>query len=290
MDVEHRQRRGTPWPTQEIALRQLQTLLEAQTRLRQVAEEQSKEVRRELERLAEAVCPEEVDRLRRSSPEGLTSLPPLSIAELVLAAIRSRLQPPVAAENDLRRSCSEAKTRLVDLKRRLRAAEERARRAEAEVALLKQRLRVAEETAAISESNPLQARHGPGRAGLIEAATDLLAAAGYTVDPLPDPLLLPGGGAFLPDLTLRLEGRLLPVEVEDLSRQAQEREVRWEAGYTLSGGHLCFVAPTVRALDELRSEVLYWAETRPLLLWMTDLERGCGHTGEQVWLVQRGRR
>jgi len=123
---------------------------------------------------------------------------------------------------------------------------------------------------------------------MVRAAASLLAAAGYDVDPLPEPLPIPGGGAFLPDLMARLGGRALPVEVEDLNRPLPEREDRWGACYTLGDGHLCFVAPDPQVLDRLRSEVFFWAGPRPLVLWMTDLERGHGRRGESVWLVRRG--
>jgi hypothetical protein len=270
-----------------VAQRQLQALLEAQTRLRRVAEAQAREVRRELERLAEAVCPEEVDRLRRRSPEGLSALPPRRIAEMVLAAVGPRRQAAVPMEGGPARRWAEAEARLAGLEARLRAAEERAARAEAEAALLRQRLQGVR-AAPAPEAGPLQARHGSGRWEMVRAAADLLAAAGYEVDPMPEPLPIPGGGAFLPDLTVRLKAGVLPVEVEDLSRPRPEREARWEACYALGDGHLCFVAPDPRMLDRLRSEVFFWAGARPLVLWMTDLERGHGRRGESVWMVRRG--
>jgi len=272
---------------QEVALRQLRTLLEAQTRLRRAAEERAREIRRELERLAEAICPEEVDRFRCRSPEGLASLSPRRIADMVLAAVGPYLRAAAPAGEDLARRCAEAEARVADLEDRLRTAEARAARAEAEAALLRRQLEEAEATLSNLEADPLLARHGPERGGLVRGAADLLAGAGYAVEVLPGPSPLPDGGAFLPDLTLRLEGRLLPVEVEDLSRPMGEREERWEACYALGDGHLCFVAPDPRALDALRSEVFYWAGPRPLRLWMTDLERGRGRQGEEVWLVQR---
>lgn len=273
---------------QDVALRQLETLLAAQARLRKAAEEQARQTRRELERLAEAVCPEEVDRLRCRSPEGIASLPPSRIADMVLAAVGPRLQATVPGESDLAQRCAEAEARVANLEARLRAAEEQAAQARGEADLLRQRLHALEEIVVCLDADPLQTRHGPGRCDLVRAAADLLTAAGYAVDSLPDPLPIPGGRAFLPDLTLRLEGKPLPVEVEDLDRPCLEREARWEACYTLGGGHLCFVAPDSQTLDRLRSEVFYWAGTRSLALWMTDLEQGRGQRGEAVWAVRRG--
>ncbi len=75
----------------ETTIRQLRALVEAQTQLRRAAEGMAREARRELERVAEALCPEEVDRLRQSSPEGLRALPPRQIAEMVISVIRRRL-------------------------------------------------------------------------------------------------------------------------------------------------------------------------------------------------------
>ena len=258
----------------------MRTLLEAQSRLRRVAEEQAREARRELERLAEAVCPEEVDRIRRRSPEGLSSLSPHQVARMILAALPpSGWAAVLPQRQEPARRSVELEDRIRQLQERLRAAEERAERAEAEVALLRQRLQ--------ATGVPSPAEAGPARRELVQSAADLLAAAGYEVDPSPGPLLLPDGGAFRPDLMLWLGERSLPVEVEELSRPSSEREGRWQACYTLGGGHLLFVAPDPGALDVLRSEVFFWIGPRPFRLWMTDLERGRGRRGEAIWLVRR---
>lgn len=281
---------------QEVVLRQLQTLLEAQTRLRQAAEEQARQTRQQLERIAEAVCPEEVDRIRCRSPEGLAALSAGSIADLVLARIGPRLltAPSTGSPGESPSGCESAEPHAACLEARLLAAEERLAQAEARVALLLERLPALEGAATSPEPDPRRMHYLPQR-GLVQEAARLLAAAGYTVDLEPGPLPVPDDGVLLPDLTLQLEGgdgvvRPVPVEVEDLSRPVAEREARWEAAYRLGGGCLYFVAPDSRTLDRLRSEVFYWVGSRPLGLWMTDLERGRGRSGETVWLVRRERR
>jgi len=264
--------------SQDVALRQLQTLLEAQTRLRRAAEEREQETRRELERLAEGICPQKVDELRRLSPTGLDGLPPRHVADLALAAATPLLRAGIPA--DVQR-CLEAEARAADVERRLRAAQEQAAQAAAESGLLREQLHALQDA-----SDPLACQSQARRAH-VRAAADLLTAAGYAIRLPPDPLPVPGDGALLPDLTLLLDGRTLAVEVEDGRRPLAEREARWAACYAVNGGHLCFVSPNRRALEALRSEVHYWAETRPLVLWMTDVERGGAQKGELVWLVRR---
>ncbi len=263
---------------QELSLRQLQALLEAQARLRKAAEDRAREVQQELEHLAEAVCPEEVDRLRSQSPDGLAALTPRQVAQMVLKALAPRLRAGRQEQEPATRT-AELKARLRQLEARLKSAEARAARAEAEAERLRQRLQMTE---ALLSPHPLVPRPP------VRAAADLLAAAGYEVVFPSGPLSASGNTAFRPDLILRLEGKELPVEVEDLSRPPAEREARWEACHAIGEGHLLFVAPDARTLDRLRSEVFFWSGDRPLKLWMTDLERGRGQKGEAVWLVRRG--
>lgn len=271
----------------DISLRQLEALLEAQTRLRKAAEGMALEARRQMERLAVALCPQQVDEVRRRSPEGLDALSLSQIADMVLGAVHpAHRLPPL---DDLRRRCAKAEERAEGLAERLRAAEARAAEAAAEAVLLRQRLHQAEQALA-ANGDPLLARHGPARGPQVRAAAALLSAAGYSVDTLPGPLTTPDGDAFLPDLMLQGPKGLLPVEVEDLSRPPQERESRWAAICRVSAGHLCLVAPNPRQREALCSEVLFWAGTRPLSLWVTDLQQGQGRSGEAVWLVHRERR
>jgi len=268
-------------------VRHLQTLLAAQTQLRQAAEGQARESRHELTRLAEALCPEEVDRLRCGSPQGLDLLSPREIADMVLAGVKGRLQAAAPAGSSApAQRCAEAEARLAELERNRCSVERRAAHAGRAQT---QRCHSCDGAgvAPSAEADSLEARHGETRAGLVRAAADLLAAAGYEVNSLPARLPLSGGEAFAPDLTVELADGLQPVEVEDLSRPVSVRERRWEAGCALARNRLCFVAPTAQALEALRSEVFYWAGTRPLQLWMTDLQRGRGRLGEGLWLVQR---
>ncbi|HHS98177.1 MAG TPA: hypothetical protein ENK08_09860 [Chloroflexi bacterium] len=253
----------------EASLRQLRSLLEAQTRLRKAAEAMAEEARRELERVAEALCPEEVDRLRLSSASGLAVLSPRQIADLVIRQAARRR--PSGAERGL-------EARVADLEDRLRAALARATQAEAEVAALRAR------SAPDGPSPPSSDEH---RRALVQRAANLLTRAGYDVERTPAPVPLPDGTAFQPDLMLREGDRRVPVEVEDLTRPPEEREARWEACYRIAQGDLRFVAPDPRTLDRVRSEVFFWLGPRPFFLRMTHLSCGRGLRGEAVWLVRR---
>lgn len=71
----------------ETSVRQLSALLEAQSNLRRVAEKDARASRKAMERIAEGVVPEEVNRLRERDPAGLAVMPPDQIANLVLVAI-----------------------------------------------------------------------------------------------------------------------------------------------------------------------------------------------------------
>ncbi len=249
----------------ETTIRQLRALVEAQTQLRRAAEGMAREARRELERVAEALCPEEVDRLRVRSPQGLAALTPRQIADLVIRNAVRRSPPSVSVQG-------RAEDRIAELEARLRAALDRAARAEAEVAAMR------------ASSSPTQEGR---RQGLIQQAADLLVAAGYTVDRAPHPLPLPDGTLFQPDLVIRREDQRVPVEVEDLSRTPEERVTRWEACYHLTGGDLRFVVPDPETLDRIRSEVFYWLGSRPFSLRITDLAYGRARQGETVWRVRR---
>lgn len=262
MDIEHQ--------VYETTLRQLRSLLEAQERLRRAAEEMAREARRELERVAEALCPEEVDRLRVRSPQGLAGLSPHQIAELVIRKMAHRPTGPATVRDG-------TEARIADLEARLRAAQDRAARAEAEGAALRERILLLDPVAGEEH-----------RQGVVQRAADLLVAAGYGVERIPTSLPLPDGTTFRPDLVIREGERLLPVEVEDLTRPPEEREARWEACYRLTGGDLRFVVPDPETLDRVRSEVFFWLGPRPFSLRMTDLSYGKGRYGEAVWRVRRG--
>ncbi len=289
----------------EATIRQLRSLLEAQERLRRAAEAMAREARQELERVAEALCPEEVDRLRVRSPQGLGSLSPRQIADMVVR--RAALRPAVPALGRM-------EARIADLEARLRAALDRATRAEAEVAALREKIPLGgghtpplreipqargegREGFAEPSSPPSPRGEAPRdsegcvderRQALVQQAADLLVAAGYLVDRVPAPISLPDGTAFQPDLVIHERNRLLPVEVEDLARSLEEREARWEACYRLTGGDLRFVAPDPETLDRVRSEVFFWLGLRPFSLRMTDLSYGKGRRGEAVWRIRRG--
>ena len=82
----------------ETNLRQLQALLDAQARLRAVTERTARETRGELERLAEALCPDFVDRVGKDSPLGLVQVTAQEMADAVIRDVQVKLSRLEAAE------------------------------------------------------------------------------------------------------------------------------------------------------------------------------------------------
>jgi hypothetical protein len=129
-----------------VGARQLRTLLDAQTRLRRAAEEQARGARRQLERVAEGLCPEVVDELRKQDPDGLSAIPLERVAGLVLGAVRKRLTRLDAAEasgrsleellGEAQEEVERLRAEVMRLQAALGRAEERARQAETRAAVL----------------------------------------------------------------------------------------------------------------------------------------------------------
>lgn len=82
----------------EISLRQLRTLLTAQARLREAAEQTASKVQEELERLAEALCPGLVDELRKDNPLGMEGLKPAVLTGAIIRDVQHRLSRLGVAE------------------------------------------------------------------------------------------------------------------------------------------------------------------------------------------------
>lgn len=94
-------------------LRQLQTLLDAQSRLRAAAESALQETRKEMERLAEALCPAVVDEVRKQSPLGLSELSAHALADVILQDVQrrlSRLEIAEAASRSASQALAEARS------------------------------------------------------------------------------------------------------------------------------------------------------------------------------------
>lgn len=398
----------------EIAERQLRSLLEAQTTLRKRAEEVARQSRTALERVAEALCPEAVDRVRQGNPTGLATLTPDGIADMVIREVGlrlRRLEIAGAAKQDLERVLEEARAQAERLREeniRLRrdlereraareAAETRAaaleRMAEkaaapvpfvptpAPVAPAATSVRISDEEGeegiavptvaapplatparnlpgwiqewmetpawerdrlafwvigstgvarrmdasvlvgqafgvepgsgsviraferlkkyglldviearpqeqgkavwhlfhltekgedafrllfgqdpAPSQTSLLLARHkSPEHVLLILATCDLFRAAGWKADPLPDPVPLPDGGRYEPDVIAVGPEETLYVECErQTDKDPEERARKWHRCYQATNGNLVIAVPDRKALEAIRSEVLFW--------------------------------
>lgn len=404
----------------EIAERQLRSLLEAQTALRRRAEEVARQARGALERVAEALCPEAVDRVRQGNPAGLATLTPDGIADLVVREVGlrlRRLEIAGAAGQDLERALEEARAQAErlreenvrlrrDLEReraareaaetRAAALERMAEKAAAPVPFVPTPAPVApattsvqtpgdeegnEEGAAVSavaapplatparnlpgwiqewmetpawerdrlafwvigstgvarrmdasvlvgqafgvkpgsgsvvrafdrlkdlgllevveayagdmgpaggksvwhlfrltekgedafrllfgrdpapgQTSLLLARHkSPEHVLLILATCDLFRAAGWKADPLPDPVFLPDGGRYEPDILAVGPEETLYVECErQTEKNPEDRANKWRRCYEATGGNLVIAVPDRKALETIRSEVLFW--------------------------------
>ena len=124
-------------------------------------------------------------------------------------------------------------------------------------------------------------------------AADLLEEAGYTVDRCPPEISLSEGGKFVPDLGVTSSaGEVLWIEVErDTRKSPQARKTKWANYYEATGGHFVIVTADCSAMDKISSEIAFWAGTRPLRVWMTNVtEAKAGDRGRDgsIWLYQRG--
>ena len=129
-----------------------------------------------------------------------------------------------------------------------------------------------------SQTTELLKRHkSPEHALLNLEAADLLREAGYKVDVFPGQIELPGGRLFAPDLAASRGGRTIFVEVERATRKApDERGRKWDNYYDATGGQFYVVVADRSALDVIKSEILFWAGRRPLVLWMTSVSEARG--------------
>jgi hypothetical protein len=83
--------------TYEVSLRQMQTFLDAQARMIDVAQDRALEAREELERVAEALSPGMVDEKRRESPKGISHMANRELADAVIRHVKGRLAKLEAA-------------------------------------------------------------------------------------------------------------------------------------------------------------------------------------------------
>lgn len=200
---------------EQVALRQLEALLEAQTRVRRAAEGRLRECRRQLERVAEALCAEAVDALRRQGPQGLAALDEAQVGDLVIAETRRRLNRLDAAEM--------AGRSVADL---LAEAQEEVERLRAEVLRLRKEMAAVEERARQAETKALVL------AGMNDGARPAGAAAPPQTPEAEGEARGPGQAAAGPvaveewDLTLAVAEEQLPGWIGDwLSAQSRERDL-----------------------------------------------------------------
>ncbi len=81
----------------DLAFRQLETLLDARSKLLAAAEQMARDAYAEMKRVAETLCPERVDDLRCESADGIEGLSVHDLAELVIDAVGRRLRRLEAA-------------------------------------------------------------------------------------------------------------------------------------------------------------------------------------------------
>lgn len=148
----------------EASLRQLRTLLDAQARLRDVAEQQAMDTRRELERLTEALCPALVDDLRRGDPQGLSGMGARTLVNAIIRDVQRRLSRLSAAEvtgqsaGDLYQKATVELSRLRDenasLQAELAEAQKMGQEAELRASVLQQSLADLQKRLEVAPSAP----------------------------------------------------------------------------------------------------------------------------------------
>ena len=73
---------------EQLSYQELGDMLDSQIELRKVAEKMAREARNELERVAIALVPAQVDDYRYASPEGIGVLDIAEIAELLISGVQ----------------------------------------------------------------------------------------------------------------------------------------------------------------------------------------------------------
>lgn len=121
---------------------------------------------------------------------------------------------------------------------------------------------------------------------ILEASKDLKAHGATAVNPLPDPIRLPDGSVYEPDITAVLDGAPIYVEVERYTKKA-DRQGKWDAYRTVSDTFYVFVADP-RAVNMILSEITMWAVKtgQEATVYIRDMSHP---DGDRYWTVQ-GRR
>jgi hypothetical protein len=142
-----------------------------------------------------------------------------------------------------------------------------------------------------SQTTLLLNRHkSPEHVLLILAAADLFTAAGWKADPLPDPVPLPDGSRYEPDLVVVGETETLFVECERATvKNEAERAAKWRRCYQATHGDLCIVVPNAKALEAIRSEVLYWLNAQGLQKFRLRMVVLSSATPQNLWSYIRER-
>jgi hypothetical protein len=118
---------------EQLSYQELGDMLDSQIELRKVAEKMAREARDELERVAIALVPAQVDDYRYASPEGIGVLDIAEIAELLVSGVQEKLQ--AVPDREALREKHRAITRLREENRKLKV---QVRVLEARVERLKQ--------------------------------------------------------------------------------------------------------------------------------------------------------
>jgi len=99
----------------------------------------------------------------------------------------------------------------------------------------------------------------------------------------------PAGRIFAPSLMASRQGRTLYVQVERDTRKNPEAQAhKWRNTYDATGGEFYIIVPNQSALKTIKSEILFWAGERHLVLWMSSISDAKGKRGEEIWLLKRG--
>jgi len=142
---------------------------------------------------------------------------------------------------------------------------------------------------ALSQTTLLLNRHkSPEHVLLILAAADLFTEAGWKADPLPDPVPLPDGSRYEPDLVVVGETETLFVECErDTVKDETARSSKWQRCYHATQGNICIAVPDTKAMEAIRSEVLFWLSTQGLRKFRLRMMVVSSATPDSLWQYVR---
>ena len=146
-----------------------------------------------------------------------------------------------------------------------------------------------------SELDKLLKQHGGEEQALSHASLTLAAVRmleerlGAKVTVNPEPIRLPQGRVFEPDLAAEVDGGVLYIECERATGKPESRLAKWQNAYEAGGGEINVICPDKKTRDRVVSEINSWAGLRPLTLRVSDIST-LQVRKDKFWFYERVRR